>query len=245
MIFNMVGGGSPLNFQVVGKDKPANPKANTIWIGSDKDVTGWAFANEEPEGFSEGMVLLGTGSESNVPLRVLSNQNIMLYPLWAKQKIAGVLTDVVAQSYVDGAWVDWFDGTLFDNGSKNEGITGGWITNLESGIYTPVTDDVLEGTATANLSFGTEYWTKNMVDLIRFGSLNVTFTGLISKAMILISKVRTDDSSSWAKYLSVTSAGTAVIDLSDVSGEYYIGIFAGARTEGVDCWFSANRVKLT
>lgn len=47
MICNMGGGGSSLNFKVLGNcSKPSNPSENTIWIDTDEDVTGWAFSDE-------------------------------------------------------------------------------------------------------------------------------------------------------------------------------------------------------
>lgn len=52
MIFNMTGGGGTgagLNFKVVGgTTQPSNPSENTIWVNTDKEITGWIFSAKNP-----------------------------------------------------------------------------------------------------------------------------------------------------------------------------------------------------
>lgn len=49
MIFNLSGGGNPLNFKVVGgTSAPANPAENIIWVNTGTAITGWHFDAEEP-----------------------------------------------------------------------------------------------------------------------------------------------------------------------------------------------------
>lgn len=48
MIFNMTGGGTSLNFKVVGNPQPASPKENTIWVNTNTPISGYYFGNEEP-----------------------------------------------------------------------------------------------------------------------------------------------------------------------------------------------------
>ena len=50
MILNLGGsGGAPLNFKVVGgTSAPSNPTENTIWVNTDKKITGWHLGAEEP-----------------------------------------------------------------------------------------------------------------------------------------------------------------------------------------------------
>lgn len=57
MIFNMTGGGgiagsgsgAGLNFKVVGgTTQPSNPSENTIWVNTDKEITGWIFSAKNP-----------------------------------------------------------------------------------------------------------------------------------------------------------------------------------------------------
>lgn len=44
-------GASPLNFRVVGgSTQPADPKENTLWVTTDRDISGYAFSPGEPEG---------------------------------------------------------------------------------------------------------------------------------------------------------------------------------------------------
>jgi len=49
MIFNMAGGGAPLNFKVVGgTSQPANPKENTIWVNTATEIENWIFSTFDP-----------------------------------------------------------------------------------------------------------------------------------------------------------------------------------------------------
>ncbi|MBE7016641.1 MAG: hypothetical protein E7420_00585 [Ruminococcaceae bacterium] len=49
MIFNMSGGGTSLNFKVVGgTTQPSNPKENTVWVNTDVDIPYWVFAPKNP-----------------------------------------------------------------------------------------------------------------------------------------------------------------------------------------------------
>lgn len=48
MIFNMSGGGTSLNFKVVGNPQPASPKENIIWVNTNIPISSYHFGNEEP-----------------------------------------------------------------------------------------------------------------------------------------------------------------------------------------------------
>ena len=46
------GGNNPLNFNVVGgTSAPSNPKENTIWVNTDREITSWHFGPEEPNAY--------------------------------------------------------------------------------------------------------------------------------------------------------------------------------------------------
>ena len=127
MIFNMTGGGgNPLNFKVVGgTTEPSNPKENTIWVNTDKEITGWHFASEQPEDMKEGEVWFLTVKPSTVEFNALKKNGIQVYPISAKQYVSGKWVDKTAKSYQDGKWVDWV--TYLLNGADTcDSITGGW-----------------------------------------------------------------------------------------------------------------------
>ena len=49
MIFNMTaGGGTALNFKVVGNPQLESPSENTIWLNTDVEITGWEITPAAP-----------------------------------------------------------------------------------------------------------------------------------------------------------------------------------------------------
>ena len=121
MIFNLSGGGdgAGLNFTIVGGTvEPANPRENTIWVNTDTEITGWRFDTNEPAECYEGMVWIATGANSHVSFNALKKNTFMTYPTGCKQFVNGVLNNIAAKSYVDGAWVDWLTYLFTENSGQ-------------------------------------------------------------------------------------------------------------------------------
>lgn len=123
------GGGTSLNFKVVGNPEPANPSENTIWVNTDVDITSWVFSAMEPETPAAGMVWITTGKTSTAPFNALKKNNITVYPISAKQYVGGAWVDKEAKSYQNGAWADWWNGHLYEYGNLHEQFTGGWTSD--------------------------------------------------------------------------------------------------------------------
>ena len=105
---NTGGGGASLNFKVVGgTSEPASPKENTIWVNTDTGITSYIFSATEPESPTEGMVWISTGTSSPVAFNALKKNGMQIYPISAKQYVSGAWVEVTAMSYQNGAWVDW------------------------------------------------------------------------------------------------------------------------------------------
>lgn len=140
MIFNMTGGGNPLNFKVVGGTaEPSNPKENTIWVNTDKEITGWHFATEQPDDMKEGEVWFSTGTYSTTEFNALKKNGIQVYPISAKQYVGGAWVNKVAKSYQGGAWVD-LRVYLYNDGNEFIDITGGWggYPNAKYDYFDPI-----------------------------------------------------------------------------------------------------------
>jgi hypothetical protein len=106
MIHDMIGGGAPLNFKVVGgTSAPAAPKENTIWVNTDVEITGWVFSQTQPENPVSGMVWAVTDPSSPVKFNALKKNSIELRPYYAKQYISGAWVEKEADIYQGGAWV--------------------------------------------------------------------------------------------------------------------------------------------
>lgn len=104
------GGGGGLNFSVVGgTTAPSNPKENMIWVNTSVAITTWVFSATVPENPVQGMVWISTGTSSQIAFNALKKNGIEVYPLSAKQCVSGAWVDKTTKIYQSGAWVDWID----------------------------------------------------------------------------------------------------------------------------------------
>lgn len=128
MIFDLTGGtgkGAALNFSVVGNPKPDNPPVNTIWVNNEVPISDWALSADEPEK-ADGRVWIIVGSYSQVAFNAMKENCIMVYPMSAKQCVAGAWVSITAQIRQNETWVDWFQ-YLYNRGDECLAVTGGWI----------------------------------------------------------------------------------------------------------------------
>lgn len=226
MIFNQSGGTS-LNFKVVKNQKPVNPSPNTIWLDTDHKINGYSFSATQPENMAEGEVWFAIGADSDIAFSATKKNPVMIYPLFAKQYISGAWIDVTVEIYQDGEWKPWLTELYwFENGTLNSTIgyvldTGdgadAWWTVNSSGfkVETPHED----------------YWSwirsKNKVDVTNYKTLQFVFTTQTGGTATFGLTSKTDCSSFIAKKERTTrGAGTVDVDVSKVSGTYYIGFYA-------------------
>lgn len=233
-----------LNFKVVGGTAyPASPKENTIWINTDTEITGYTFSSMEPGNLTEGMVWIFTGESSPVAFSVTKKNPVMLYPISAKQYVAGVLVDKEAKSYQGGAWVDWWNGELYDIGNEYIAVTGGYDTvgkkyntTLPGGsnpLTIKHTDTGMEITQDKDSSSGMWY-IKNKINLTTFSKLSMY--GIIHcdnsanpwRSKIAIYPSLDNDYIEGHAVATVTGYAdhtnrTYTIDVTGLDGAYYIG----------------------
>lgn len=123
---NAGGGGNVLNYKVVGgTTEPANPKKNTIWVGTEEKITSYVFSPTEPEAPVEGCVWVQIGLNGNAELNALKKNGIILYPTIAYQYNSGSWQRKTAQLWETDTWVD-LEFSLYSHGNECANITGGW-----------------------------------------------------------------------------------------------------------------------
>lgn len=224
---NIGGGSGGLNFKIVGgTSKPYNPRENTIWVNTDQKITSWVFSAEEPESPSEGMVWFTIGTSSESKFNALKKNVIQVYPLSAKQYVSDALIDVTVEIYQGGEWKPWLTELYwFENGTLNSTIgyvldTGDgaddWWTVNSSGFKVVIPEDT--------------YWSwirsKNKVDVTKYKTLQFVFTSQTGGKATFGLTSKTDCSSFTAqKERTTTGSGTASVDVSSISGTYYIGFY--------------------
>ena len=233
-----VGGGAGLNFKVIGNPQPETAKDNTIWVDTDVRITGWNFNATQPETAEEGMVWFLTGTSSTAPFNALKKNGITVYPLSAKQYVSGAWVDKTAKSYQNGAWVDWWNGELYDAGNEYETFTGGWTATALSST-TQVTKDITSMTIKTDYGDDALHCSDKM-DLTDFSKLVVTGNSFRNNSSAqrkagntkiciwsAIGSSLTNGRVAYADYPAEDYDGEFELDVSSLTGEYYVGVFAG------------------
>lgn len=233
MILNMNGGGASLNFKVVsGTTAPSNPSENTIWVNTDKEITGYYFSATQPKNMVEGEVWILTGTFSPVEFNAMKKNGIQVYPCSAKQYVSGAWKDVTSKSYQNGAWRDWWNGELYQVGqttgwstknlilTNNNVCDGGGTIDYESSRMT------LTGPSNGH---GTTFYYDTKVDLTKYTKLTLTgyFVGSAYNLCVWtdFGTYETDNRVAYISgYDSTSNVPTEyTLNVSALSGKHYIG----------------------
>ena len=166
------GGGTALNFSVVGNPQPTTAKENTIWIDTDVKISSWIFIATEPTNPTDGMVWISTGASSTVEFNALKKNGIQVYPMSAKQYVSGAWVDKEAKSYQNGAWVDWWNGELYKNGDAYTHVTGGWSNFTTDYGSLTFSNEYMQWLQNTSSHYG-EFGTNLSVDISRFTTLHI------------------------------------------------------------------------
>lgn len=242
--------GDALNFTVQAYPSEvdlnvATPAENTIGVVTTNPITGWYFSATQPENMAEGEVWFSIGVASPCYFNALTKNTIMVYPSTAKQYVSSTLNAVVAKRYHEGVWTELWDGTLLAPNATYDEFTGGWVANTVYRHYS--SDSSVTGKATTVIhnensititaptakTYGS-YHTVNKVDISDFKSLcidvvSATATNTEFDLFVIEATSGTlkTDSAGMTKILGggvKNASGTYSVDISGLTGEYYIGI---------------------
>lgn len=251
---SVVEGSGGLNFNVVGGlTQPADPSKNTIWVPTDVDITGWYFYSQQPEDMKQGEVWFLTGTSSPVAFNALKKNDIEVYPLSAKQYVDGELVGVEAKIYQNGEWCEWLT-YLYNTGTDIASLTGGWTSTAlvcltdQYGSYgggaapqlTMESSSMIVSTPTGS---GLVH-TNNKIDLTEYRTLKMLgsmisdnypeLTGLAVCGELKAPYSKNYVAVKYPEQANVEETGLFSVDISTLSGEYYIclacGKIAGAST---------------
>ena len=221
--------GTPLNFKVVGNPQPVNPKENTIWVDTDVPITGYCFIASEPTNPTKGIVWIRTGKYSHVNFNALKKNAAQIYPAHAMQYIDGAWVDRNAMIFQNGNWVN-FGAYLYNHGDECKDITGGWSAFVGHGDSST---KYSLGTFTKNINSmtlaisGTKKCTSaaptNKIDLTDVSELIVVVDSG-DNGRVDITSYRSEQSDDSPVARQFLSEGTNFIDLSNVTGSYYVVI---------------------
>ena len=229
-----------LNLTVVGGTVQPTGSENMVWVNTNTEINGYAFSATEPTSPVEGMVWFKTVERSSAAMNIDKKNTVMLYPGGCSQYINGAWVEKDAQTYLNGAWVDWRT-YFYNRGDECTDLTGGWLamgmkTNssgqgtAKAPVITKNADSLEITFATTQYATGMVY-TKNRIDLTELESLSVdgefVSTSGTQVTASLFSSIPTHAGQSVADVKlakDVTGSVSAKIDVSAISGEYYIAL---------------------
>lgn len=231
---NLGGGSGGLNFKIVGgTSTPSSPKENTIWVKTEK-IGAWYFSATQPEGMQEWDVWFPTGIESDVEFNALKKNGLHVYPTSAKQYVNSALVDLEAKSYLNGAWVEWWDGYYYRAGNEYENITGGWVIKEKKGTKNGTLGTLTkqEDGLVINLtgkSCGACLRTEEKVDLTDIKKISIAWffdSGSISGGSFFVTDSISVGEWDWNNKAvtsgDVLNLSSADIDVSALQGEFYV-----------------------
>ena len=240
MIFNMTGGGAPLNFKVVPNPQPDTAKENTIWVDTDR-INNYYFSATQPEGMVDYDVWFPVGTSSTVEFNALKKGGIQVYPLSAQQMVSGVLKDVTAKSYQGGVWKEWIEVIDFDltNWTKKNPYPSRSYTQ---GTY-DLSSKTLKGSITKDYQYVVlvknekmNFQSANTLNMIYSLSKNMSSNGAIF--VKLSSRFSDPADNTCVVNQKITEQATnkeISIDVSSVNSSYYLWI-------GLVAWGNAGTV---
>lgn len=130
-----------------------------------------------------------------------------------------------AKIYQNNQWCDLWDGTLYNAGNEYEDLTGGWEVLGTASKQSNYINAICEANKVAAV------YTKNTIDLTDKKTIFFTITNLVGDfyAAVHESIPTYQNTSEGNAYfgqsratLAVTSNGTHSIDVSKITGSYYI-----------------------
>ena len=251
---------SDLNFKVYTvESKPTSAGAdNDIAIISSVPMTNWIMSPEKPSGIprNDGDVWIQYSTSGDTK-NVLKQNALMIATISASQYVDGEWVSVEAMSYQGGEWVDWIV-YLYKAGDECTNLTGGWVIsgNVNKG------SDAINITVNSSTRYADAY-TTDKIDLTEIKSVLFLFTGYIYAgsggtnvtawvANSQLTKAGIDPETGAVKSFSPAEGNSGQLDtfdgynldVSDLSGEYYIGFHAGLGGNSGDTLTDAKLVSI-
>lgn len=179
----------------------------------------------------EGVVWFLADTSSIVEFNALKKNGVLIYPSICMQFVSGAWIYLNAYIYQNSSWVqfaeDW-DGYYFKDGDQCEDVTGGWtITGAEDAGAIGETLVVESDSA----SLVSEISTNNMVDLTDVDTIyyySPNGRGINYYGGYLQIYTETERVSQ----VNIVAAGQGSIDVSSLSGKYYLKLFTRGGNTG-------------
>lgn len=248
---NIGGGSGGLNFKIVGgTSEPSATRENTIWVNTNATISEYVFSAEKPARPVDGMVWIATGTTSSVAFNALKKNGIFVYPKAAMQYVDGAWVNKAAYFYTSGGWTQFsaLATYLYKSGNYYTDLTGGWTcnnANPNGGSY----GASLKKNA-ANMVFKASYVdgsyfangfakTVKKISLSEIKAISIVVSSASINADIKIALVVCDENTPYGyknstantKLSSTSTEKKFTLDVSSLSGSYYVGVASSAGSD--------------
>ncbi len=181
------------------------------------------------KGDATGQVWITPGTSSPVAFNALKKNSMMVYPLSAKQYISGAWVSVDAKSFQSGEWKAWIV-YLYNNGDECEAISGGFAAcaYTPSGVTSSsiIAPTLSKGADSMTVSISQYYYgqvfAKNSFPLDDISAIEVVYSNASTGTFLVTNTKGTGYTA--AASAKPSGSGTAVIDVSNLTGDYYFAI---------------------
>jgi hypothetical protein len=201
--------------------EPANPKEGTVWVKTEDEISAWVFSAEAPTE-QEGLVWVEIGISSPIAFNALKKNTLRVYPQSCAQFIGGEWVNKDFMIALDGQFVSSTRYILTEGISNKTFVMSG---NGTSGSSLPY---LWARSGTASWSGRSYYYYPDPIDLTPYKTIYFIGKGANSGGW--------GESSAWyigqsptsiaasIDMTSQTSEVTKTLDVSSLTGEYYIGM---------------------
>ena len=225
------------NYCVVGgTEVPENPTENMIWVQTDVEIGNVYFSGIAPSNCIDNDIWISTNSGASTiafdSIRIGNDTMNTVYPISAKQYVGGTWVDKTVKSWQNSEWVDWWGGELFNNGNQYNVITGGWV---QADYTLAPSGDTARG---GSLSIGASIVLKanelgncvsirtaKKIDLTGWSTLKCDGIVTMNSSRLLLVANGTNGSAGDMSKIPA-SGNSTTLDISHLTGEYYIGSYA-------------------
>lgn len=240
MIFNVTsGGGSGLNLKVIGgTTQPTNPREGTIWVNTSAVKPDYILSETQPGSPSSGLVWVKLGSDG-VTLPVDKKGTLAITLAGCAVYSGSTWENVDAWAYTWGKWVQFSEQRyyLIKNGvivAPSAGW-GGRATTDAADSYTeskaPTITNV-SGGLKINVSgkqyIRSLYATNAQIDITKYTKLCAQLTDISGYGTFGVAKTYSLSFSNGGFAAKMGISDTGYIDLSALTGKFYIAIMNGS-----------------
>nr|DAI34069.1 MAG TPA: hypothetical protein [Caudoviricetes sp.] len=212
------GGGGGLRV-AVGLTAPSSPRENTVWVKSDKAGKKYVFAEAAPEAPAEGLIWFSATGDG-----IITQANVYADGAWNR---------VDAYMYLSGAWVHIASAVvyLYNKGDTCDAVSGGWEAapwRINSGApgSTPSLTKV-DGGLTVSPTYGREglWGTRASVNLDKIRKVCAVIRGNANANNNLVVSTGSGEIGfpPNVKASKDLFNGTVELDVSALSGKYFVG----------------------